>query len=330
MNRNKSTTEKTLVHSRRVALVGGFSLWAGLAVALALSASTGKAQSAATESAAPASVGPAKRQVILVTGATSGLGHEAALRLAATGAHIIVHGRNRERGMEVVKEFVKEVKGSAMFYAADFASLKEVREFAETILRDYDRLDVLINNAGIWLMPEDGRQVSADGHELHFAVNYLSGFLLTRMLLPRLIQSAPSHIVNVSSGAHVRATIDFDDVMLERNYSDSRAYPQSKLAQVLFTFDLARELQGSGVIVSALHPGSFMDTNMIFSRGAQPRSSVKDGAEAVVHLVTAPDLESGQYFNVLKPERPNALAYDEEAREKLRKLSIKLTGISSY
>ena len=330
MSRNESTTEKTLAHARRATLAGGFALWAGLAVALALSATPSKAQSAATESAAQASAGLAKRQVILVTGSTSGLGRDVARRLAATGAHVIVHGRNRERGMEVVQEIEKEGKGSARFYAADFASLQEVREFAETILRDYDRLDVLINNAGIWLMPEDGRQVSADGHELTFAVNYLSGFLLTRMLLPRIIQSAPSRIVNVASNAQGRATIDFDNVMLERNYSDSRAYSQSKLAQVLFTFDLARELQGTGVIVSAMHPGSFMDTNMIFSRGGQPRSSVKDGTEAVFRLVTSPDLESGQYFNVLRPERANALAYDEEAREKLRKLSIQLTGIGSY
>ena len=331
MSWNTSTTRKTPVHSRRVALAGGFSLWAGLAVTLALSASTGQAQSAATESAAQASVGRAKGQVILVTGATNGLGRDVARRLASTGAHIIVHGRNRERGMEVVQEIEKEGKGSARFYAADFASLKEVREFAEAILRDYDRVDVLINNAGIWLMPEDGRQVSADGHELTFAVNYLSGFLLTRMLLPRLIHSAPSRIVNVSSTAHGRATIDFDDVMMEHDYSDTRAYAQSKLAQVMFTFDLARELKGTGVFVSALHPASSMKTNMLISRGAQPRTATEDGVEAVVHLVTAPDLESGQYFNVLKQERAsNALAYDEAAREKLRKLSIQLTGVSPY
>ena len=331
MIRNKIANEKTLLHARRVALASRFSLWAGLAVALALSATPGKAQSAATQSAARASQGANQRQIILITGSTSGLGREVALRLAATGAHIIVHGRNRERGMEVVSEIEKEGKGSAKFYAADLASFQQTREFAETILRDYDRLDVLINNAGIWLKPEDGRQVSADGHELTFAVNYLSGFLLTRMLLPRIIQSAPSRIVNVASNAQGRATIDFDNVMLERNYSDSRAYSQSKLAQVLFTFDLARELQGTGVIVSAMHPGSFMDTNMIFSRGGQPRSSVKDGTEAVFRLVTSPDLESGQYFNVLKQERAsNALAYDEAAREKLRKLSIQLTGVSPY
>jgi len=327
MSRNKSATEMTLVHSHRVTLVDWFSLWARIAMALALSASIGKTQSAETESAAQTSEGFLEGQVILVTGSTSGLGREVALRLATTGAHIIVHGRNRERGMAVVSEIEQEGIGSAKFYAADLASLEQVREFAETILRDYDRLDVLINNAGIWLTPEDGRQVSADGHELHFAVNYLSGFLLTQMLLPRIIDGAPSRIVNVASGA--QRPIDFEDVMLERNYSDSRGYAQSKLAQVMFTFDLARELEGTGVIVSTLHPATFMDTNMVLSRGRQPRSSVGDGAEAVVHLITSPDLESGQYFNGLSPARANAQAYDEEAREKLRRLSIELADIGS-
>ncbi|MBI4443892.1 MAG: SDR family oxidoreductase [Acidobacteria bacterium] len=330
MIRNKIANEKTLLHTRRETVAGRFSLWAGLAVALALSATTGKAQPAATQSAARASQGAAQPQIILITGSTSGLGREVALRLAATGAHIIVHGRNRERGMEVVSEIEKEGKGSAKFYAADLASFEQTRKFAETILRDYDRLDVLINNAGISLASEDVRQVSADGHEMTFAVNYLSGFLLTRMLLPRIIASAPSRIVNVSSAGQARGTIDFDNVMLERNYSGSQAYRQSKLAQVMFTFDLASELEGTGVIVSVLHPSTYMDTPMVLSRGGQPQSSVKDGTEAVVRLVTSPDLKSGQYFNVLKPERANEQAYDEKAREKLRKLSIELTGIGSH
>ena len=118
--------------------------------------------------------------------------------------------------------------------------------------------------------------------------------------------------------------------MLERNYSGSQAYRQSKLAQVMFTFDLARELEGTGVIVSALHPSTYMDTPMVLSRGGVPQSSVEEGEEAVVQLVTSPDLKSGQYFNVLKPERANEQAYDEKAREKLRKLSVELTGIGAH
>ena len=266
------------------------------------------------------------RRVALVTGSTDGLGREVAMRLAATGAHVIVHGRNTERGHEVVAAIEREGKGSARFYRADLASLAEVRELAATILRDYDRLDILVNNAGIGSASPNGREVSSDGHELRFAVNYLAGFLLTHLLLPRIINSAPARIINVSSLA--QTPIDFDDVMLERGYTGSRAYAQSKLAQVLFSFDLARELEGRGVTVSVLHPATYMNTTMVARAGVQPRSTVAEGAEAVMQLVTSPDLTSGQFFNSLRPARANAQAYDEVAREKLRTLSRLLTGLN--
>jgi NAD(P)-dependent dehydrogenase (short-subunit alcohol dehydrogenase family) len=264
-------------------------------------------------------------RVVLVTGSTDGLGREVARRLAASGAHVIVHGRNRERGTALVREIEGEGKGSSRFYAADLSSLAEVRTLAESILRDYDRLDVLVNNAGIWLERSDGRLLSADGHEMHFAVNYLSGFLLTRLLLPRLVASAPSRIVNVSSVA--QRPIDFEDVMLERDYSDGRGYAQSKLAQVMFTFDLARELEGTSVIVGAVHPASMMNTSMVLERGAQPRTTVEQGADAVMQVIATAGLESGQYFNGTRPARANAQAYDEAARERLRALSLALTGL---
>lgn len=329
MNREKNSMEKALTHSHRVILVYRFSMCFGLAAALALSAPTGKAQSPSEKSGVPAGKGPAQQQqVILITGSTDGLGRATALRLAATGAHIIVHGRNRERGMEVVNQIEREGKGSAKFYAADFASLDQVRKFAETILHDYDRLDVLINNAGISLATEDGRKLSADGYEMTFAVNYLSGFLLTRMLLPRLIDSAPSRIVEVSSNGQANATIDFDNIMLERGYDGQLAYRMSKLAQVMFTFDLARELKGTGVTAVALHPASRMPTHLVLSRGGEPLQTVEEGVQAVVHAATGPEVESGQYFVSLKLDRANPQAYDEQAREKLRNLSIKLTGLS--
>ena len=264
------------------------------------------------------------RKVSLVTGSTDGLGREVAIRIAATGAHVIIHGRNAERGAEVVAEIQRQGKGTARFYRADLASLAEVRAFGEAILRDYDRLDILINNAGIGSRVPAERELSADGHELRFAVNYLSHFLLTRMLLPRLKASAPSRIINVASIG--QAPIDFDDVMIERDYSGSRAYGQSKLAQIMFTIDLARELQGTGVSVYALHPATYMDTHMVRSAGIEPRSTVAEGADAVMNLVTSPDLESGQFFNGLRPGRANAQAYDEAARTRLRELSSKLTG----
>lgn len=262
-------------------------------------------------------------QIAFVTGSTDGLGREVALRLAATGAHVIIHGRNEERGQEVVREIEAEGVGSARFYRADLASLDEVRGLAEAILHDYDRLDILINNAGIWLTDSD-RRVSADGHELHFAVNYLSGFLLTRMLLPLLVESAPSRIVNVASAA--QNPIDFDDVMIEQGYSGGRGYGQSKLSQILFTFDLSEELQGTGVVVNALHPATLMATSMVREAGVAPRSTIDEGATAVLNLATAPDLESGQYFNGLRPARANDQAYDEAARARLRELSMQLTG----
>ena len=263
------------------------------------------------------------RPIILVTGSTDGLGREVARRLARDGAHVIVHGRNRERGMALVQEIEREGLGSASFHAADFASLDEVRRFASEILREYDRLDVLVNNAGIW-RPRGERELSRDGHELHFAVNYLSGFLLTRLLLPLLVESAPARIVNVASVA--QTPIDFGDVMLARNYDGSRAYGQSKLAQVMFTLDLARELEGVDVWAGAVHPATLMDTRMVEEAGVRPRSTVDEGAEAVLRLVRDRDLETGRYFAGLDEGRANPQAYDDEARERLRDLSLELTG----
>jgi NAD(P)-dependent dehydrogenase (short-subunit alcohol dehydrogenase family) len=264
------------------------------------------------------------QQVVLVTGSTDGLGREVALRIADTGAHVIIHGRNRERGLAVVEEIEREGEGTARFYAADFASVEQVRDFANTILADYERLDVLVNNAGIWI-DDPERRLSADGHELHFAVNYLATFQLTHLLLPRLIESAPARIVNVASAA--QRPIDFDDVMLEREYDDSRAYAQSKLAQIMFTVDLAEELEGTGVTVNSLHPATLMNTALVRDIGVEPRSTVEEGAEAVVNLVVSESVGTGEYYNGLRLTTPNAQAMDADARERLRELSRSLTGI---
>jgi len=274
-----------------------------------------------TPSAYAQSTPESGQQVALVTGSTSGLGREVALRLGAAGTHVIVHGRNRERGLEVV-EAIESAGGSARFYAADLASLAQVRALGEEVLNDYDKLDLLINNAGIAFATE--RSVSEDGHELHFQVNYLSHFLLTAMLLPRLRESAPSRIINVSSIA--QQAIDFDDVMLEDAFSGGRAYAQSKLAQILHTFDLAEELEGSQVSVNALHPATMMDTPMVLNAGRSARATVDEGADAVMQLVTSPDIGSGEYFSGLRLSRANEQAYDAEARTRLKRLSERLTG----
>ena len=264
---------------------------------------------------------PLKGKVVMVTGSTDGLGREVALRSAALGANVIVHGRNHERGKAVVSEITKAGKGSARFYAADLASLAEVRTLAQAINRDYDRLDVLVNNAGVWLRD---RQVSKDGHEMHFAVNYLAGFLLTRSLLPKIVASAPSKIVNVSSLS--AAPIDFNDVMLERPGRASQGYGQSKLLQVMFTVDLAAELKDKNVTVTALHPATMMDTTMVRQSGSRAMSSVDEGATAVMQQITD-DMPSGQFYNGLRPGRPHQQASDEAVRAKLRQLTMQLVGL---
>ena len=271
--------------------------------------------------AQPATSTAPTERVILITGSTDGLGREVALGLARPGTHVIVHGRNRERGEAVVRA-IEEAGGSARFYRADLADLNQVRDFADAVLRDHARLDVLVNNAGIWLEGED-RQLSANGHELHFAVNYLSHFLLTRSLLPLLQHSAPARIVNVASGA--QQAIDFDDVMLTRRYSAGRGYAQSKLAQILFTFDLAAELEGTGVTVNALHPATMMNTSMVLSRGARARSTVEEGAAAVLNLIESLEIGSGRFFDGRRPALAHAQAYDAAARARLRRVSETLT-----
>jgi NAD(P)-dependent dehydrogenase (short-subunit alcohol dehydrogenase family) len=239
---------------------------------------------------------------------------------------VLVHGRDQKRGAAVVAEIVA-AGGAAEFIAADLASLGEVRRLATAVPKKAERLDILINNAGIGTAGAE-RQLSADGHELRFAVNYLAGFLLTRLLLPLLRRSAPARIVNVSSGG--QQAIDFDDVMLTSGYSGMRAYCQSKLAQILFTFDLAEELAGTRVTATCLHPATYMDTTMVRRAGVKPWSSVDEGAAAIMNLALSPALKgrTGVYFNGLNQAKPNAQAYDLDARRRLRTLSLELTGLA--
>ncbi len=265
-------------------------------------------------------------KTILVTGSTDGVGRYVAERLAADGASVILHGRDRARGEALVERIAKR-GGKARFLRADLASLAEVRALAEAVRSETGGLDVLVNNAGIGTAGAK-REVSADGFELRFAVNYLAGFLLTRLLLPLIEARAPSRIVNVSSAG--QQAIDFDDVMLTHGYSGVRAYCQSKLAQILFTIDLAEELKDRNVAVNCLHPATYMDTTMVRLSGTRPISTVEDGGAAILQLVELPALEgrSGLYFNGLRESRANAQAYDPDARKRLRALSFELVGMA--
>ena len=268
-----------------------------------------------------------KGRTALITGATDGVGRVVARALAQQGWRVLVHGRDRPRGEALARE-IEQAGGSATFLAADLASLAEVRRLADAVKQQTGRLDLLINNAGIGSVGSaPGRQTSADGHELRFAVNYLAGFLLTHLLLPLLRASAPARIVNVASAG--QQAIDFSDVMLTRGYSGGGAYRQSKLAQILFTIDLAQELEGSGVIANALHPSTYMNTTMVRQSGTTPISTVEDGAAAILQLAVSPTLDgkSGLYFNVLREARADPQAYDAEARRRLHALSLKLVGL---
>lgn len=268
------------------------------------------------------------QKTIFITGSTDGVGRRVAERLAKPGATLLVHGRNRDRAAEVV-DSIRRSGGTAHPYMADLASLTEVRGLAEAVLRDHRQIDVLINNAGIGVgKAGGGRQLSHDGHELRLAVNYLSGFLLTQLLLPLLIPQSEARIVNVASLG--QQPIDFGDVMLTRDYSGRRAYCQSKLAQVMFTLDLAEELVSTGVTVTCVHPATYMDTAMVRRDGISPTSSVDEGADAIMRLAVSPELagRTGLFFNGTRPSRANDQAYDATARATLRALSLQLVGLS--
>jgi NAD(P)-dependent dehydrogenase (short-subunit alcohol dehydrogenase family) len=265
----------------------------------------------------------------LITGSTDGVGRYVASRLAAEGAHVLIHGRDAARADVLIGEITRSGFEAPKFYLADLSSLAGVRQLAEAVLAGHQRLDVLVSNAGIGSQNEGpGRQTSADGHELRFAVNYLAGFLLAHRMLPLLKAAAPSRIVNVASlGQH---PIDFDDVMITKNYSGARAYAQSKLAQIMFTIDLAEALKGTGVTVNSLHPATYMNTTMVRAGGITPISTVEQGGEAILHLVSGDDVadKSGLFFNGMNQAKANPQAYDVAARQRLRALSLQLTGLA--
>jgi NAD(P)-dependent dehydrogenase (short-subunit alcohol dehydrogenase family) len=254
---------------------------------------------------------PLDQQRILVTGSTDGLGRRVAAELARRGAHVIVHGRDPAKVDEAVGE-----TGAAEGLVADLADLAQVRRLAD----EAGELDTLVNNAGV-IEPE--RRESADGYELTLAVNHLSHFLLTELVLPRVRE--PARIVNVSSIG--QAPLDWDDLMFVRGYEGYTAYAKSKLAQVLFTMELAERLAGREITVNALHPATLMATKMVTGNLGRPRSSVEEGVEAVVRLVADPELDglSGRFFDGTRESAAHGQAYDVAARRRLWVESERLT-----
>ena len=267
---------------------------------------------------------------VLVTGATDGLGRGLAQDLARRGLTVLLHGRDDERGKAALEEIRQATGNDALWwYRADLAELAQVRDLADRVAADHPRLDVLVNNAGIgYDVPGGGeRQESADGHELRFAVNFLAGHLLTHRLLGPLRAAGassaqgPARIVMVSSAG--QAALDFDDLMLRRDYSGWRAYCQSKLAQILDAFDLADELDPAVVTATALHPATYMPTKIVPS----PISTIAEGVEATARLAVDPELAgvTGRYYNGLQEAEPEPQALDPLARRRLRSIADELT-----
>ncbi len=278
-------------------------------------------------------------KTILVTGATSGIGYIAANALARMGATVVIVGRDGARAQASAERIQRETQNTAVdAMTADLSSMSEVRQLASAFLDRYPRLDVLLNNAGAVFF---GRQVTVDGYERTFALNHLAPFLLTNLLLDRLKSDAPARIVTVSSMAHKGQKLDFGDVnQTVRGYSAWRAYGESKLANVMFTYALARRLEGSGVTANTLHPG-FVATN--FGRNNGPLSQVamtlarpfaitpEQGAQTSIYLASSPEVAdiSGRYFVRKSPAKSSAVSYDEAAQEQLWQLSEQMTGLKT-
>lgn len=225
------------------------------------------------------------KQTILITGSTDGIGKLTALSLARQQAHIIIHGRDKEKTNRVARELIDSTSNTRIDgFTADLSSLGEVRRFAKEVLEKHTTIDVLINNAGVGF--PDPRLFSKDGYELRFAVNYLAPFLFTRLLLPALRNAAPSRIVNVSSAG--QSPVNFDDIMLEKKFDTVTAYTQSKLALIMFTIDLAEELKKENITVNALHPGTYLNTNMVNRASITPWGKAETGADAEVFWLLHP------------------------------------------
>jgi NAD(P)-dependent dehydrogenase (short-subunit alcohol dehydrogenase family) len=279
---------------------------------------------------------PMTGKTVLVTGGSGGIGRATALGLAAMGAHLAITGRDRRRTEDAAREIRTAGGEQVDVFVADLSAQSEVRRLADEVLRSLPRIDVLINNVGgYW----NTRHVTADGLERTFALNHLAPFLLTNLLLDRLKQSAPARVVTVSSNAQAMGRIDFDD--REQSYSGARAYNQSKLANVLFTYELARRLEATSVTANALHPGMVSTSfgaedpgrvQRLFVPFMRPFMKVPaQGAATSIHLASAPDLEqvTGRYFANSKPKKSAKRSYDQATAVRLWHVSAALVGLTT-
>jgi len=279
-------------------------------------------------------------RVCLITGANSGLGKATAVGLARTGSKIVMVCRDRVRGEETQNE-IRALTGNPDIdlILADLSSQSEVRRLAEDVKSRYSRLDVLVNNAGVALRR---RSLTVDGIETVLAVNYLAPFLLTNLLLDVLKVSVPARVVNVAGDFHRRATIRFDDLMFEKDYTGAHANNQAKLALILFTYELARRMQRSGITANCLHPGAVGTVGPLKDPDLSPFSrllykmvrpffqSPEKGAQTAIYLASSPEVEgvTGRYFIKKRPVKSSAESYDQEIARRLWDMSSRLTGLS--
>mgnify|MGYP001367734493 FL=1 len=265
-------------------------------------------------------------KVVLITGSTDGIGRQAALELAALGATVLVHGRDAARGRNVVEE-IRTATGNQKvdLFIADLSSLQQVRQLAADITNRCSALHVLINNAGVFM---NERQLTVDGLETTFAVNHLAPFLLTNLLLDLLKKSAPSRIITVSSVAHTRGNLDFDNLQAEKSFGGYSSYALSKLANVLFAYELGELLAGTGITSNCLHPG-VIGTKLLRAGFNITGANTSDGAETLIYLASSPETDgmTGKYFQQKQETASSPITHDAPLRKRMWEISAQLTGL---
>jgi NAD(P)-dependent dehydrogenase (short-subunit alcohol dehydrogenase family) len=268
-------------------------------------------------------------KIVLITGATDGIGKQTAFELAKQGATVLLHGRNSKRLIDTMNDCRKKVLHQKLdFFNADFASLNAIRRMVVDLEQKYDRLDVLINNAGVFMK---SRELSHDGYEMTFAVNHLAHFFLTHLCLPLLKASPSARVITVSSIAHMRATLDFENLQGEKKFEGYDAYSRSKLANVLFAVELAERMKGSKLTSNAVHPG-VITTKLLEAGFAMKGPSLEEGAETSVYLASSPEVEgvTGKYFVKKRPQPYHPIVDNADLRKRFWEHSCRLVGISEF